>query len=98
MHELFRFLLSRPANLPAKDEIHVLDSTFLRLGAADALARRKSLELLSSTRAVARVEDLKHWQVVQRVLGAMPAGVAARAAVVAAAVADGTAIGDLVAA
>lgn len=74
MHELFRFLMLRPADLPAPEDVQVLKPRTIEVGAGRAVARRQAVELLRSGPPVTRVEDLSHGRVAMAVQAALVGG------------------------
>ena len=71
MNELFRFLMLRPADLPAPDAVQVLAPRKIDTGSTKAVARRQAVELLRAGPDVVRVEDLAHVEVALAVHAAL---------------------------
>ena len=74
MDELFRFLMLRPANLPAPADVQVLSPRAIDAGAAKAVARRQAVELLRGGPPVRRVDELAHGPMALAVRAALAEG------------------------
>ncbi len=74
MDELFRFLMLRPADLPAPDDVHVLKPRQIDVGVTQAVARRQAVELLRGGPPVTKVEDLAHGATAAAVRAALAQG------------------------
>ncbi|MBN9374042.1 MAG: hypothetical protein J0I40_01370, partial [Cellulomonas sp.] len=74
MDELFRFLMLRPADLPAPGDVQVLAPDKIDVGATKAVARRQAVELLRGGPPVAKVEDLAHGAMAVAVHAALAQG------------------------
>lgn len=74
MDELFRFLMLRPADLPAPDDVQVLVPHAIEVGATTAVARRQAVELLRGGPPVAKVTDLAHGVLASAVHAALEQG------------------------
>jgi len=57
MNELFRFLMMRPANLPAESDVYTLNAHVLQLDQGHGVLRRQAVALLASDSAVRAVAD-----------------------------------------
>jgi hypothetical protein len=80
MDDLFRFLLLRPADLPADDDVKVLEPTHLDTGRGRQLARREAAKLLASKTLLRRTEDLRYGDLALTVRAALDAGTVPAAA------------------
>jgi hypothetical protein len=75
MDDLFRFMLLRPANLPADDDVKVLEPGRLDTGRGREVARREAVKLLAGSRGIVRrTEDLQDGDVALAVRAALDAG------------------------
>lgn len=74
MDDLFRFLLLRPADLPADGDVKVLEPSHLDTGRGRELARREAIKLLASRNLLRRTDDLRYGDLALAVRAALDAG------------------------